>query len=217
MENKKLVLFDFDGVIADTFHVAHGVAQKVCAYLTESEYRKRFDGNIFEKFFFDEDHGDECDHDLDWWAHYVPSFYKHAREFSDVVELLPDLSTRYLLLIVSSTRGDLIKHFLKQHKLEQAIEGVWGAEVNPKKNEKIEEICSNYDVEPKQCVFVTDTLGDINEAAGVGVRSIAVTWGFQDRETLLRGEPVKIVDRPQELPHAISDYFALVHESAAEK
>ena len=212
MAEKKLVLFDFDGVIADTFHIAHGVAQKVCVYLTESEYRKRFDGNIFEKFFFDDDHGDPCDHDLDWWAHYVPSFYKHARPFEEMLHILPALAKEYTLVIVSSSRGDLIRHFIQKHALEEVIDGVYGAEVNTKKNEKIEEICSNYEVSPKYCVFVTDTLGDINEAAGAGVSSIGVTWGFQNRENLERGDPVALVDTPQELPGEIERYFASVHE-----
>jgi|GEM_PF-278186 len=213
---KRLVLLDFDGVIADTFHIAHGVAQKVCVRLTEHEYRKRFDGNIYEssKAFFTDDHGDRCDHDLDWWAHYVPKFYTHARAFDEMVRTLPELAKKYKLLIVSSSRGDLIRHFIQQHKLENIIEGVYGADVNPKKNEKIEEICANYSVTPQQCVFVTDTLGDINEAAGVGVCSIGVTWGFQNRANLERGNPIAIVDTPSELQKIIANYFTSVHEPA---
>ena len=51
------------------------------------------------------------------------------------------------------------------------------------------------------------TLGDINEAASVGLSAIGVTWGFQDRATLARGNPLEIVDTPRELSAAVSRYF----------
>ena len=50
-----------------------------------------------------------------------------------------------------------------------------------------------YDLKPDDCVFITDTLGDILEAKKVNVRSIAVTFGFHDQERLKRGEPLHLV------------------------
>jgi phosphoglycolate phosphatase len=209
MESKKLVLFDFDGVIADTFHIAHGVAKKLCVYLTETEYRKSFNGNIYDahKAILAADHGDKCDHLLDWWGEYAPGFKTHARPFEGMPELLEALSHVYTLCIVSSSHDPLIMHFLEKYRLMNAVDGVFGVEVSPKKNEKFEAIFAKYDAAPGDCVFITDTLGDINEASSVGLDSIGVTWGFQDKETLARGEPFRIVEAPGELPNAVAEYF----------
>lgn len=210
-ERPELILFDFDGVIADTFHIAHGVAKKLCVMLTEHEYRKRFEGNIYEatKAFFADDHGDECDHDLDWWAHFTPGFNTHARPFDGMLEAVRTLAKHRRIFIVSSCRDSLIETFLEKYELKHCITGVYGADVSPKKSEKFETICASYGTEPSRCIFATDTLGDVNEASGVGIPSIGVTWGFQDRETLLRGSPYAIVDTPEELLASIERYFSL--------
>jgi phosphoglycolate phosphatase-like HAD superfamily hydrolase len=210
MPEKRLVLFDFDGVIADTFHIGHSVAQKMCVYLTETEYRKQHEGNIHEKIAAVRaaDHGDRCDHTLDWIGQYLPEFKTHARPFAGMPELLKEFSKMYTLIIVSSTHDHLIKQFLEKFDLTSSVEGVYGAEISPRKDEKFRAIFSKYGIKPVQTVFVTDTLGDINEATSVDLPSIGVTWGFQDRATLERGEPFRIIDTPQELPAAIAEYFA---------
>ena len=44
--NQKLVIWDFDGVIADTFRMCFGIIRMSNPELTEVKYRKRFEGNI---------------------------------------------------------------------------------------------------------------------------------------------------------------------------
>lgn len=212
MEGKRLLLFDFDGVIADTFHIMHSLAKKLCVYVTESEYRKRFDGDFhgIEKELASVDHGDKCDHTLDWWSYYVPAFHGGARPFAGMPEIVEQLGKTYPLFIVSSCRNALIEDFFQKNQLRGAVQGIFGVDVNPKKSEKFEMICAGESVTPADCIFVTDTLGDINEAASVGLSSIGVTWGFQDRATLSRGNPFAIVDSPRELPAAVSKYFASI-------
>jgi len=61
--------------------------------------------------------------------------------------------------------------------------------------------------EPGNCVFVTDTLGDMREAAEVGISSIAVSWGFQKHATLEQGKPFRVVDKPADLATAVRAYF----------
>jgi phosphoglycolate phosphatase-like HAD superfamily hydrolase len=209
---KPMVLFDFDGVIADSFHIAHAVAKKLCVYLTETEYRKGFNGNIYDSYNVIKaaDHGDRCDHALDWWGEFSPGFRTHARPFEGMSELLNEFARNYTLCVVSSGHDPLIKEFLEKYGLRTAIDGIYGVEVNPRKDEKFRTIFSKYAIGPDDCVFITDTLGDINEASSVGLKSIGVTWGFQDRHTLERGHPFRIVEAPQELPEAVESYFASV-------
>jgi phosphoglycolate phosphatase-like HAD superfamily hydrolase len=207
---KPLLLLDFDGVIADTFRIGHSVAQKVCSFITETDYRAYHEENIVERIrkVRATDHGDRCDHALDWLGEYLPEFNLHAKPFAEMPELLREFSKTYRLIIVSSTHNDLIRAFLHTYRMQDGIEDVYGLETNARKDEKFRAIFAKYDIAPEQTIFVTDTLGDINEATTVDLRSIGVTWGFQDRHTLSRGNPFRIVDTPQELPKAVSDYFA---------
>ena len=59
-----------------------------------------------------------------------------------------------------------------------------GNRVNKNKAEQMRMIFSKCDTAAKACVLVTDSLGDMREGASVGVGSIGVSWGFQDRATL---------------------------------
>lgn len=43
---KPFILFDFDGVIADSFKLSFEIAKMICPHITEDIYQKRFEGNI---------------------------------------------------------------------------------------------------------------------------------------------------------------------------
>jgi phosphoglycolate phosphatase len=73
--------------------------------------------------------------------------------------------------------------------------------------EKIKMVFNKYGVSANNCLFVTDTLGDLLEAEKTGVEGIGVTWGFHGAETLKRGNPVALVDTPDELVAEIDRYF----------
>jgi phosphoglycolate phosphatase-like HAD superfamily hydrolase len=209
MTDTKLLLLDFDGTLADTFHIGHALVKKLCIYLTETEYREKFNGNLrdVQSALHATDHGDRCDHALDYLAEFAPEFKMHARPFAGMPELVKEASSAYTICIVSSSHDDLIAYFLDTYGLRDSVAGVYGIEESPRKDEKFKTIFLKYGVRAEDSLFVTDTLGDENEAASVGLPSIGVTWGFQDRTTLARGNPIGIVDTPNELRAAISGYF----------
>jgi phosphoglycolate phosphatase len=51
--------------------------------------------------------------------------------------------------------------------------------------------------------MVGDSLSDVYAAKEVGVTSVAVTWGHQSLEYLLRGDPDYVVTSPQNLIEVI--------------
>ncbi|MBI2612391.1 HAD family hydrolase [Candidatus Kaiserbacteria bacterium] len=209
MKGRKYVLFDFDGVIADSYAVAWSTAKKLCARLTDGEYRSLFEGNVYETHdaLLSEPHGPECSHDLDWFSIFTPAFEEQATLFAGMREVIENLSHTYVLVIVSSTLTSPIQGFLEKHHIGRYFSEVMGADVHTGKREKIHMIFEKYDITAPLCVFITDTLGDMHEAKAAGVGAIGVSWGFHPRETLQKGEPFRIVDRPKEIPAAVSDYF----------
>src|SRR3989344_4647313 len=46
MQKRHFVLFDFDGVIADSYDIAWMTAQTLCKRVTEKEYKEAFEGNV---------------------------------------------------------------------------------------------------------------------------------------------------------------------------
>jgi len=209
MKVKKFVLFDFDGVIANTWEVAFETARTVFPSFNEESYRGMFEGNVYEAHdaLMAREHGPECRHDLEWFSIFTPMFEERAKLFDGMREVVEALSHVYVLVIVSSTVTSPIQGFLEKHHIGRYFSEVMGADVHTSKREKIGMVFEKYKTSARECVFITDTLGDMREAKLSGVGAVGVSWGFHSRETLAKGEPFKIVEEPADIVPAVSDYF----------
>lgn len=205
---KHFIFFDFDGVIADSFKTAFSVYKKICPQLTEDNYRKRFEGNINNWEDPANYHTEDCRHNIDFFTEYIPKMKKEVVAFPGIKEVIIELEKNYELIVVSSTITSPILEFLESHGLADHFRWIMGNDVHKSKVEKIKMVFSKYEVGAENCVFVTDTLGDMREAQEVNVGVIGVTWGFQDHKTLLKGNPVYLAEKPRDLIVNISDYFS---------
>jgi len=192
---KKLVIFDFDGVLVDTIGIGFSINQEIHPDLSMEEYKSFFEGNIYGAIRKD---GTPKKHHPDFFNLYD----SRSREII-VPEILKfvvkELSILYTLVIVSSTHSESIKKILDREKITDYFAEIQGADVERNKVIKINSILEKYNILPKNVVFITDTIGDIREAKECEVKSIAVTWGFHDRKTLEKGNPVAIIDDPRDL------------------
>jgi len=180
MKNKFL-LFDFDGVIVDSFAPAFEVNKKMCPVMTEDDYKRRFEGNINNWIEAEIKHDKRCRHDLDFFTEYIPKM-KGIVPFEEMSEIVRDLAKSYNLIIISSTLTLLIDELLKRNNLSEYFIEIMGNDVHTSKVEKIKMVFSKYNIGSEDCVFITDTLGDIREASDSGVGAIAVSWGFNFTE-----------------------------------
>jgi phosphoglycolate phosphatase len=198
MAKDKFVLFDFDGVIADSFNIAYSVTAMNQPGLSEEEYRSYYEGNI---------NNSKKKLDADFWERYVPKIKQEVKLFPHMPHIVRSMAQSYRLGIISSSVSDLISDVLKRESLDHLFETILGNDVHPSKVEKMKMMFEKYDTTPEECVFITDTLGDIREGEHVGVASIGVTWGFHSPEVLMRGSAFRLVNQPEEIVGAVSDYF----------
>lgn len=122
-------------------------------------------------------------------------------------EILHKLSSKYILIIVSSATSGLIHDWLSKQEMVHHFEEILGMDVHLSKTKKIKSVFRKHSVGAGSCIFVTDTLGDIKEANKLGVQSLAVTYGFHDEETLLRGNPMGLIKHPQDIIIKIEEFF----------
>jgi phosphoglycolate phosphatase len=208
MENNHTVLFDFDGVIADSFTAAFSTSKARCRHRTEEGYRKAFEGNIYTADIDREsDDHSACNHDLDWWNTFSAFFSENGGLFEHMDTVVKDLAKSYRLVIVSSSMHHIIDTFLKEHNLSDCFDGIYDAALHKSKSEKIGMIFGQFGIDPRDCIMITDSKGDILEAREKGVESLCVTWGFNSKEVLVSGEPWRIVELPLELPNAVTEFF----------
>lgn len=54
--------------------------------------------------------------------------------------------------------------------------------------------------DPADCVVIGDSTMDVQTAVNAGMRPIAVSWGYHDRDRLIAAGADEIIDHPHELP-----------------
>ncbi len=195
---KKLVLFDFDGVLVDTLIMHYGISKETNENITLDTFKSLFNGNVHESL---KESSSVKQH---------PRFFERYEEESreliipDILKnIVHELSKNHTLSIVTSTPSPLVAKLLKQSNLQDCFSDIYGLDIATSKVIKIKSLLEKYKLEPRGAVLITDTRGDVKEAQECKVLSIAVTWGFQDKKSLEKSNPAVIIDDPADLLPAI--------------
>lgn len=193
----KLLLFDFDGVIVDSFKISYETARSLEGdHFTEESYRACFNGNIYEQV---ENAKADCPTvDLPFFAAYTPRVLEKV-PVPGMAELIQELSQTFKLAIVSSTINPSLERYLDKHGLTTCFQKLYGADIDRNKSVKTKMALEEFQTEPHDALFITDTLGDIREAAKARVQAVAVSWGFQDPRNFIEANPIAVVNTPDEL------------------
>jgi phosphoglycolate phosphatase len=198
---KKLVIFDFDGVLVDTLGIAYSIDKESNENLSVDEFKSFFESNVYDAKRTD---GTPVNYRHDYDSVYI----SRTRELKipEILKIITrDLSSDYILSIISSTTSASINHILQREGVLTLFQDVAGRDIHRSKVFKIKMLLEKYKIKPENAVFITDTVGDITEARECGVKSVAVTWGFHDEKTLRKGEPDAIVNSPENLIKSIKE------------
>jgi phosphoglycolate phosphatase len=204
--NKKTLILDFDGVIADSFDYCLKINQTVVGDITADEYKNMFLGNFYEAHRKRVPESESIENKKRYWKIFL-SGIDQIHLVGGIAEILNTLSNDFRLVIISSATSDVVKAILNREGISGYITKIFGADVSESKFLKFKMFFNEYCVQSSDCLFVTDTLGDLLEAEKAGVKSLAVSWGFHDVKTLERGNPLKIVDSPKDLLREIEQYY----------
>lgn len=196
----KAIIFDFDGVLGDTWAMNLEVCQMFKPHLTEESFRNHHNGNVYKSKELNFNKEDEEFHAKEMKKRFED---KHLFPFK---KDLPNLAKIYKLFVVSSTNEQSLETYLTFGNLLPLFSEVMGKYAHTSKVEKFKMIFEKYNLLPEECLFFTDTLGDIREASEVNLPVVGVTWGYHDFYTLQKGEPWKIISEFEELIPTINEY-----------
>lgn len=206
---EKLIIFDFDGVLADSFDAWY----KINAYafkgalgktLTKKQNKglytdslnrsfRKFSGseNNYQKFKkFKEAHKER----------FLKYYSSQVKLFPFVRFLVSRLGKRGIKLVIvsSATIPEIIGQTLKKTKLENKFI----ASLSSKGEDKIfqlRRILASLKIKPNNAFFISDTYNDIKWGNKVGIKTVAVLWGFHDKKTLEKAKPDFIIKNYKEL------------------
>ncbi len=201
VKNKNLIIFDFDGVLADSFYtfyllIRDGMAS-IGLPINQDQYRNLFVGNIHQGFkdFINNKSKYKIFKEFRT-ANYDKYYYDKklgAKLFPEALGFIKKISKKYILSVASSGKRDNIKNLLKESGVDNLF-GLILADSNYSKDIMIGEILDKFHVKPKETIMITDTTGDIKIAKKLGLKTIAVTWGFHPLQLLKKARPDYLVN-----------------------
>lgn len=195
----KNIIFDFDGVIADTFDMNLALSQEHHEGATLEDFLAHHDGNVYEEpriMFKPERLGE-------FYAAYDSTLSES--HLAMAMGPIQRLGKKYALYIISSNSEVSIRRVLEKAGVAGLFTRIMGEEMHRSKVEKFKILIEQNGITPDNSIFITDTLGDVKEANKVNIKTIAETFGYHDRARLAQGNPFKIADSWDEIEQVLHD------------
>jgi phosphoglycolate phosphatase len=196
------IIFDMDGTIADSFdYVSEFLAKQARLEPLTDEQKQRLRGmsmGAMARML-----------GYNWWD--APLLFyrgrrrmrqaiKHLEAFTGMPEVIRKLHAEgHELFILSTNSVPNIRNFLHKQKIHKYFLEIYGGVGVFGKAPALRELLKENSIEIDQAVYVGDERRDVEAAQAIGLRAVAVTWGFAHRGNLVALQPMAVVDTPAEL------------------
>lgn len=199
----RAIIFDCDGVIADTEPLHLAAFQKVLGEeglsLSKEEYFKRFlaldDRGSFTKLYREtgrELSGEKLAELIERKAGYIePVMEEHLRLFPGSVEFIREASMIYPMAVASGALRREVELVLKHGGVRHCFEAIVAAEDVSKSKPDPEPFllarlllsaAMAFDLEPEACLVIEDSIHGVEAARLAGMRVLAVTNSYPKQE-----------------------------------
>lgn len=201
MNASSVVIFDFDGTLADSFLVALNAFCEV----TRREPMPREDISRLRGMGVR-----QLLHELRIPPWKVPFLAWRVRGVMQTqvkrIDLVPGLadvvrklSKKHQLFVLSSNSTESIRYVLQRFGIADCFAGIYGGAQPLRKHRALRKLLRDKHLPASNVWYVGDTTGDIEAAHYVGVNSVAVSWGYNNIAALERHHPEVLVFTPEEL------------------
>jgi phosphoglycolate phosphatase len=197
-----LVMFDYDGVIVDSFELFSACFMKACHQNNFYELNSPekilalFETNVFEALlgFGLDDHS--INRILETFQSDIGAYQNDMRLFDGISHTLRKISKKNKIVIITSNISMAAKQVLINNGI-YCFEDVLGAEKEKSKVKKIRLTMARYPGLP--AYYIGDTKGDMIEGRKAGAITVAALWGWHAVKKLEEGSPDHLVRSPKEL------------------
>jgi len=207
----KTVIFDLDGTLLDTLtdiHEQMNFALKHFGY-PERNYKemRAFIGNGARKLV-ERSFGDLTEETLPDKLDYYNKIYTACGSpktglYQGIDKVLVNLKERgFKLAILTNkpqmTTDDVYKTYLEKFGFDKVVGQSGTVKCKPDKTATLK-ILQELDSLPENAYFIGDGETDIITAKNAGIKSIAVLWGYRDKEQLVEAGATTFATCPQDL------------------
>ena len=198
----KLILFDFDGTILDILpHIVPFFNEFSEEFHFKPIKDPEFTRNLTLKQIIKK-------HKIPFLK--IPSLLRKVQKlqienkdriflYKGLNEIIPQLSKKYKLGILSSNSKKVINSYLKKNKLDNYFSFIIGYPRIFSKSVALTKILVSRGLKPSQVLYVGDEVRDIQATKIVGMDCASVTWGINSVNLLKKYNPKYIVNKPNDL------------------
>lgn len=199
----ELVLWDFDGTLADSWPLGLAIFNEVAAQrgllpvVDPDAAREMTAMQLMRK------------HGVSWWR--LPGLATQMKNlarariasvkiFPEIPRILRKLShLGYRNGIVSSNNVETIQASLQQHHLTEPFEFVLSCKNLFGKGKRLRSLLKELRLQPDQVIYIGDEVRDIEAARQARIDVAAVTWGLNSASLLARYSPTYLIQQPADL------------------
>jgi phosphoglycolate phosphatase len=211
---KQVIIFDFDGTIADSHDLLVDITNRLSGefgyapvepddllelkHLSSREIVDRSKISIFKLPFL-----------LRRVKLEVNKEIVKLKPIPGIDRSLIELKKRgYQLGIITSNAKDNVVAFLENNHLEDLFDFIYATPTIFGKHKVINRFLSQNQISTDRAIYVGDETRDIKAAKVSKIKVVAVGWGFNSSRALAQYQPDFLVDRPRDLVDAIEQWQA---------
>lgn len=205
----KVIVFDFDGTIADTYDAIVEITNRLSA---EFGYQPVNEAELDELKNLS---SREIVKKSKISPFQIPFLLKKlklelAKEIGNLKpiakienNLLHLKQKGYKLGIITSNTKNNVLAFLEKNNLQLLFDFIYSETTIFGKHKVIDQFLKQNNLEPDEIIYVGDETRDINAAKKSNVKVIAVSWGFNSPSVLAQYQPNFLINHPHELIEAV--------------
>jgi phosphoglycolate phosphatase len=206
----RIIIFDFDGVLADSLEPMLRFANQVCQELGVQASPSKADLEALDRMEFSE-FGRQVGIPEDQVTTFVQRnqqlFYEQDQP-PEIVQgmqsVISSLAEHNTLAIITGNSCKLVESFLEKYQIRNNFQIILCDEHKGNRLEKIRQVMELASNNSTRVFMIGDAVSDIRAAHAAGITSIAVSWGHQSVNKLSQANPDIIVQQPKN----ILDYFS---------
>ena len=195
------VIFDFDGVIADSLGVALQTVNQFLRYWRKKPLTKDFiRAHDLEVVFHN--YGTNRIQELILFLQIRSSIRKSLARISiheHIYPIMTSMARTNALSILTWNSPNNVLDFLRIHHLHNYFVAVHGNFLMFNKEKGINDLVNKENLRKECVVYIGDEPRDVRAAKKAGVKSIAVDWGYSDRQLLEKAFPDAIASNSEQL------------------
>jgi len=202
---KNIVIFDFDGVLADTLDEMLHIVWIVCDEMGYPCEPSPSDLNALDRMEFIElgRHLGIPEARLNEFVErtfrLLSSQPLPPQIFPGMQDVVLELAKHHQIGLLTGNTFQVVDRFLETNNLSAAVAVLLCADTPGSRSEKLQRIITHFGRDGRRVYFIGDAVSDVRAAHSQQATSIAVTWGHQSEAKLRSAGPDYLVHTPQEL------------------